>query len=80
MSKLGAKIKFNLGICNTKWCCKKAEYELNIPILGVKRNLCEKHMKETEELLNRVSESGKNYRENKDIMNEAKKLIKEFED
>ena len=48
-----AFIKRKLGFCNTKGCWKKADYDIEIPIIKAKRCLCEKHLKEFMDEMNK---------------------------
>lgn len=46
-----AFIKRKLGFCNTKGCWRRAEYDIEIPVIKAKRCLCEKHL---DEILNEI--------------------------
>lgn len=38
------KIKSKLGLCDSKWCIKKAVFDYEIPCINHKGQLCEQHM------------------------------------
>lgn len=44
IKQFGVFIKRKLGFCNFKGCWKRGYYELELPRINLKRNLCEKHL------------------------------------
>ena len=56
------KIKSKLGLCNKKWCFRKAIFDVKIPRIDYKIQLCKKHFKKFKELnmLNKQYSEGSN--------------------
>lgn len=48
-----AFIKRKLGFCNTKGCWERADYDIEIPNIKVKRCLCEKHLEKFIDKMNK---------------------------
>lgn len=44
------KIKRKLGICDCRRCLRKANVEIDLPVIKEKRHLCNKHFKKLNEL------------------------------
>lgn len=44
------KIKTRLGLCDKKWCFRRAVFYVKIPKIDYKAQLCEKHFKKIKEL------------------------------
>ena len=51
------KIKTRLGLCDKKWCFRRAVFDVKIPKIDYKAQLCEKHFKKIKELFNEMKKT-----------------------